>query len=55
MLTDRELDIMRTIPKDKLQSLPSEICALLIGKGLSFAQAQVLLSYSKDLLEEAKI
>lgn len=47
--------ILRSIPTEKRESIPREICNLLIKRGLSFAQAEVLLELSKDLLVYAEI
>ena len=47
--------ILRTIPAEKREEIPRQICQLLIKKGLSFAQAEALLELSKDLLKNAEI
>jgi len=47
--------ILASIPSDKLQSIPSEICELLINNGLSFQQAEMLLSVAKNRLRKVKI
>ena len=47
--------ILASIPRDKLEKLPNEICCLLMDNGLSFQQAEMLLEVSKGRLRRAKI
>ena len=47
--------ILSSIPSDKLEKLPNEICCLLIDNGLSFQQAEMLLEVAKGRLRRAKI
>lgn len=48
-------EILRSIPEEKRDNIPREICQCLIKKGLSFAQAEVLLDIARDLLKGAEI
>lgn len=47
--------ILSEIPAEKLRTIPSEICKLLVNNGLSFQQAELLLEVAKGRLRRAKI
>lgn len=47
--------ILASIPKDKLDLLPTEICKVLMGNDLSFQQAEFLLEVAKGRLRRLKI
>lgn len=47
--------ILASIPADKLREIPNEICKLLVNNGLSFQQAEMLLTVAKARLRQAKI
>lgn len=44
-----------SISEDKRNSIPNEICKMLINNGLSFQQAELLLAVAKSRLRKAKI
>ena len=48
-------EVLREIPADKREHIAKALCSELIGKGLSFGQAEALLDYAKTLLKNAKI
>ena len=48
-------ETLKEIPADKRQSISKALCAELVGKGLSFAQAEAMLDYAKVLLRNAVI
>lgn len=54
-MTENEMMVLYTAGKNKVEELQREICKLLIGKGLSYRQAELLLENTKDLLKDAKI
>lgn len=54
-MTENEMMILYMAGKNKVDELQREICKLLIGKGLSYRQAELLLENTKDLLKDAKI
>ena len=43
------------VDADTLRDVTNAVCQQLIGKGLSFRQAEAVLDYAKDLLKNAKI
>lgn len=47
--------ILMSIPSEKLQRIPTQICELLVNNGLSFQQAEMLLTVAKSRLRRAKI
>lgn len=47
--------ILSSIPSEKLEKLPNEICCLLTNNDLSFQQAELLLEVAKGRLRRAKI
>jgi hypothetical protein len=47
--------VLASIPRDKLISIPNEICSLLTGNDLSFQQAEMLLEVAKGRLRRVKI
>lgn len=47
--------VLSSIPSDKLRDIPNDICKLLIGNGLTFQQAELLLEVAKTRLRMAKI
>lgn len=47
--------VLSSIPSDKLRDIPNDICQLLIGNGLTFQQAEMLLEVAKTRLRRAKI
>lgn len=47
--------ILASIPNEKLETLPNEICCLLMRNDLSFQQAEMLLEVAKGRLRRAKI
>ena len=47
--------VLASIPRDKLISIPNEICSLLTGNDLSFQQAEMLLELAKGRLRRVKI
>ena len=48
-------EILKEIPADKRQNISKALCAELVGKGLSFSQAEAMLDYAKVLLRNAVI
>lgn len=54
-MSEKEMMQLYAAGKNKVDDLQREICKLLIGKGLSYRQAELLLESTKDLLKDAKI
>ena len=53
-MSEKEMMQLYAAGKNKVDDLQREICKLL-GKGLSYRQAELLLESTKDLLKDAKI
>lgn len=47
--------ILASISSEKRESIPTEICRLLVNNGLSLQQAELLLEVAKGRLRRAKI
>lgn len=47
--------VLISIPEDKRKRIPDEICNILMGKGLSLQQAEMLLAIAKSRLRKAII
>lgn len=54
-MTDAAREQLKQVDSDLVKQIPPNICNQLIGKGLSFAQAEAMLERAKDLLREAII
>lgn len=52
---DSPTEVLESIPHDKRNRIPNEICKMLTGNGLSFQQAEMLLEVAKSRLRRAKI
>ncbi len=48
-------DAYRMIPTKQRETILNEICKLLVGRNLSFQQAELLLELAKRRLRKAKI
>lgn len=49
------IQILKSLPPRKVEEISRNICQQLVKKGLSFAQAEALLDFSKSLLKNAEI
>lgn len=52
---DSPTKVLESIPHDKRNRIPNEICKMLTENGLSFQQAEMLLEVAKSRLRRAKI
>lgn len=54
-MTEAAREQLKQVGRDLVKEIPATICAQLIGRGLSFAQAEAMLERAKDLLRDAII
>lgn len=48
------VEVLASIPADKIRELPEKICVALKGNGLTLRQAEVLLDVAKSRLKEIR-
>lgn len=54
-MTDKERKILKSVPALVIDTFSEEILGLLTGKGLTYAQAEAMLEWGKEVLKRAKI
>lgn len=54
-MTSEDREILKSAPALAIDTFPKEILGILTGKGLTYAQAEAMLEWGKEILKSAEI